>query len=86
MKKVFTFCLALAVLFTMSGCVYTNEEMETIQYNSWEKGYQEGWSEGNMEGYEQGFESGKESGYDEGSYDGYQEGYADALQEYSITP
>lgn len=83
MKKTFILFLILASLFALSGC-YTREDIDTIRYNAWEEGYQEGWAEGNMDGYEQGFETGKESGYDEGSYDGYQEGYADALYEYDI--
>ena len=83
MRKAILICFILVILISMSGC-YTREDIDTIRYNAWEEGYQEGWAEGNMDGYEQGFEAGKESGYDEGPYDGYQEGYADALYEYDI--
>ena len=79
MKKLLALCLAIVVLFFLSGC-YTREDIETIRYNAREEGYNDGWNEG----YEEGVEVGEENGRYEGYLEGYQDGCTDTLYDYGL--
>lgn len=74
MKKIIILCMLLAAIFSLSGCFYTEEDIDEIQYNAWEEGYDDGWGDGYDEGYEDGYAS------------GYNVGGDDALHEYGIEP
>ena len=75
MRKAILICSILVILISMSGCYTRREDIETIRYNAWEEGYQEGFSDA-------------ASGADDAFYDdydfGYRTGWDEALKEYGI--
>lgn len=74
MRKAILICFILVILISMSGC-YTREDIETIRYNAWEEGYQDGFDEGRTEAF---FDM-----RDDYSF-GYDIGWDEALKEYGI--
>lgn len=70
MKRITVICAILSSMVLLSGCVYTQEEIENIKDNA----------------KEEGFLSGYDEGYYFGHKDGYQDGYGDALYDYGIEP
>ncbi len=75
MKKIFILFLTLTTLFTMSGCYYTEDDIETLRYNAWEEGYQEGFDEGRAEAF---FDVRDDYAF------GYDIGWDEALKEYGV--
>lgn len=87
MKKLLALCLAIVVLFSLSGC-YTREDIETIRYNAREEGYWEGYGEAQEKYYDErfneGYGEGWDAGYDSGLETGFDNGYIEALDKYGI--
>jgi flagellar biosynthesis/type III secretory pathway protein FliH len=65
MKKAVIIMLTLSLIFSLTGCIYSEADMKA-SYNS---------------GYDAGYEKGKTMGYDDGWADGYTDGYKERESE-----
>lgn len=76
------FCI-VACIFLLSGCGYSEDDIERAKNDGYEMGYSDGYDDG----YDRGWEAKEEELLFEPSYeDGYSEGYIAALNDYGIDP
>lgn len=75
MKRIIAILLSTIMLFSLSSCIYSQDDLNEEKQLSYEEGYKDGQASSYEDGYDEGYEIGFEEGHDEG----YDEGYSDAV-------
>ena len=74
MKRIIAILLSTITLFSLSSCVYSQDDLNEEKQLSYDEGYEDGQA------------SGYDEGYDDGYNDGYEEGRLDEYFPYQDTP
>ena len=74
MKRIIAILLSTIMLFSLSSCIYSQDDLNEEKQLSYDEGYEDGQA------------SSYDEGYDDGYNDGYEEGRLDEYFSYQDTP